>query len=307
MLEYKTPSYENYRLLDEIEQYLFIYENSDLVLDTSKKYIPLWCKFDFLVDRYDKVTKTAGWDSKDHKDQPPNKWRKASASIRIFDRIVDDVVDLKKLENSGPEMNLVFTAYMDYFCKLQENRRCDFAHLQQKFLEFLNSEIGTLFLEGNDSKNNPGIKFVMVDEYQDTNPIQEKIYFTLAKKTYNLCVVGDDDQSLYRFRGGTVDCMVTYDKACETYFGFEASTIKPIFLKDNYRSHPSIVNYYNQYIKSFDVMNKNGARVSEKPLLEARSGISGGYPSFACLTGKMTSQTAANFAIFVKYLLDNSV
>ena len=44
----------------------------------------------------------------------------------------------------------------------------------------------------------------MVDEYQDTNTIQERILFKLAEPDYNLCVVGDDDQGLYRFRGATI-------------------------------------------------------------------------------------------------------
>ena len=61
----------------------------------------------------------------------------------------------------------------------------------------------------------PGIEYVMVDEYQDTNPIQEQIYLTLTNNApHNFCVVGDDDQALYRFRGGTVDCMVTFDQKC---------------------------------------------------------------------------------------------
>ena len=57
------------------------------------------------------------------------------------------------------------------------------------------------------------IQYVLVDEYQDTNPIQEDIYFHLAKQT-NICVVGDDDQALYRFRGASVECMVNFDAEC---------------------------------------------------------------------------------------------
>lgn len=304
MLEYKTPDYENYRLLDDNEQYLFIYEHSDLVLDTSEKYIPLWEKFDFLVSGFDPVTSSAGWRNRS---RPPNKWKKTDATISIFNRIVEDIVDLDRLRNSNYELKVMFSAYIDYINKLEENRRCDFAHLQKKFLNFLNSELGTLFLEGNNSQNHPGIKYVMVDEYQDTNPIQERIYFKLTEKNHNLCVVGDDDQALYRFRGGTVDCMVTFDKACEIYFELKGSAIKSEFLNKNYRSHPSIVKYYDNYIKSFEVMNKDGARVNGKPPLKPESGISGDYPSVAQITGKTIEITANNFANFVRYLLENSI
>ena len=52
----------------------------------------------------------------------------------------------------------------------------------------------------------------MVDEYQDTNTIQEKILLLLASENNNLCVVGDDDQGLYRFRGATIRNILEFDK-----------------------------------------------------------------------------------------------
>lgn len=147
----------------------------------------------------------------------------------------------------------------------------------------------------------------MVDEYQDTNPIQERIYFMLTEHTHNLCVVGDDDQALYRFRGGTVDCMVTFDRACARYRGIDADDVKPKFLSNNYRSHPHIVEYYDEYTRSFQVMNEEGARVSEKPSLNSSSNIKGDYPAVAHITGRTIEITANNFARFVGDLLDNNV
>ena len=103
---------------------------------------------------------------------------------------------------------------------MEENRSCDFAHLQLKFLEFLESPSGSRFLRGDNTSDHPGVGYVLVDEYQDTNPIQEKIYLQLARRSpHNLCVVGDDDQALYRFRGGTVECMVNFDQACQSTWG----------------------------------------------------------------------------------------
>ena len=74
------------------------------------------------------------------------------------------------------------------------------------------------------SKNAYNIfKYVIIDEYQDTNHIQEKIFFSLAKGHKNICVVGDDDQALYRFRGATVENLVEFEERCKTHLGHKAT------------------------------------------------------------------------------------
>ncbi|MHC5731702.1 MAG: UvrD-helicase domain-containing protein, partial [Nostoc sp.] len=98
--------------------------------------------------------------------------------------------------------------------------------------------------------------YVLVDEYQDTNPIQEQIYLALANQSpHNITVVGDDDQALYRFRGGNVTCMVNFDQACMAKFNQSPHQIQ---LDNNYRSHPEIVNFFNHYITSFPEMTAPG-------------------------------------------------
>ncbi|MCL2137930.1 MAG: ATP-dependent helicase [Treponema sp.] len=88
-------------------------------------------------------------------------------------------------------------------------------------------------------------KHVIIDEYQDTNAIQEKIYFTLAKGHKNICVVGDDDQALYRFRGAAVENLVEFESRCEKYLG-----VRPVRkdLDINYRSRKKIVEAYTSFI-----------------------------------------------------------
>ena len=79
---------------------------------------------------------------------------------------------------------------------------------------------------------------MLVDEYQDTNLIQEEIYLTLANRVpFNIVVVGDDDQALYRFRGGSVECMVTFDQACAVFLGLAPGSIARYPLVANFRSH----------------------------------------------------------------------
>lgn len=303
MLENKYPDYENYRLLDELEQYLFIFEHCEFVKDKSDKYMPLCQHFSYIFDRFDPVAGGFGWKG----DRLPNKWRRTAAAISLFNRAVEDYIDLERMREAGGKWNLFLEAYDDYLNNLEEHRRCDFPHLQEKFLKFLDTPLGERFLNGDDKGTYPGIKYVLVDEYQDTNPIQEAIYLKLAQYNHNLCVVGDDDQALYRFRGGTVDCMVTFKKACVNAFSIDPKDVAVKYLNTNYRSHPDIVKYYDKYIKSFKSMKLEGARVEGKPSLKPKSKISGDYPAVGYITGRTIKITAEDFALFIEDLLKNGI
>ena len=86
-------------------------------------------------------------------------------------------------------------------------------------------------------------KYIMVDEYQDTNMVQFMLVSQLAKKFGNLCVVGDDDQSIYRFRGATIENILSFEKT----FGCEPET-DVIRLEQNYRSTQNILTCANKLI-----------------------------------------------------------
>ncbi|NTW70902.1 MAG: DNA helicase PcrA [Eubacteriaceae bacterium] len=85
-------------------------------------------------------------------------------------------------------------------------------------------------------------KYVVVDEYQDTNPIQYKLTEMLAKKHRNICVCGDDDQSIYAFRGADIKNILDFEKNYP-----EAAVIK---LEQNYRSTPNIIEAANNVIQN---------------------------------------------------------
>lgn len=85
-------------------------------------------------------------------------------------------------------------------------------------------------------------KYIMVDEYQDTNTAQFKLVSLLARKYHNLCVVGDDDQSIYKFRGANIRNILNFKE----YFP-EAEIIK---LEQNYRSKSNILDAANAVIKN---------------------------------------------------------
>ena len=99
-------------------------------------------------------------------------------------------------------------------------------------------------------KNNPNvlkeltdrITYLMVDEYQDTNYIQEQIVFLLAGNRNNICVVGDDDQGLYRFRGATIRNILEFPSK------FDEGECSIIPLVVNYRSNSDIVRFYNEWM-----------------------------------------------------------
>ncbi len=289
MQEYRYPQFENFRLLDEIEQVFFLYDHSILLNDRTDRFDSVWTFFNFLLGYFQ------------------NKFTRTKAAVKIFNRLTEDRINLEQLRTASPEMELLVEAYEDYLAQLETYRRCDYSYLQQEFSNFLNTDLGALFMSGDEI--HPGVQYVMVDEYQDTNPIQEQIYLNLCESTHNLCVVGDDDQALYRFRGGTVECMITFDQACERNWGIPRQTVidNRKFLNRNYRSHARIVAFFDNYIQSFPEMRIHGARVQAKPHLEPHSSITGTYPAVAYIMGRTIDSTAVYFARFVRSLIENGI
>ena len=306
MEEFRFTGYQNYRPLDELEQRLFIMEHlgaASIDKDKVREYDEIWKEFSYVFEGYDYLSGSS-WSPKSKNTTPNKNVRSVGLSI-LFDRIVGDMVDKDKLESAGGGWSCLLKAYNEYKEKLFKNYRCDFSHMLEKFLEFLNSPESKLFIEGDGTDQYPGVNYVLVDEYQDTNLIQEEIYLKLSDRTTNICVVGDDDQALYRFRGGTVECMVNFGNSCKERW--PRCEVKKIFLSVNYRSNSKIVKFYDSYIKSFDEMRIAGARVSGKHSLKTGSKINGDYPSVANHRNRDGKEAGEFFAKMVKYFKENHI
>ncbi len=180
----------------------------------------------------------------------------------IFNRFSEELLDPANLRSRLPnlrldgfspqQVDLLLALYEGYIQSLQQTCQTDFAMLQREAFRVL--------------ENFPGagsvFRHVIVDEYQDTNTIQELIFFRLANGTGNLCVVGDDDQALYRFRGATVENFVQFPARCQSYLNRKPRTIS---LDINYRSRAHIVDVYNHFMAQTDWHAANGTayRVSK--------------------------------------------
>ena len=126
--------------------------------------------------------------------------------------------------------------YREYQQVLKKNNALDFDDLIFKCVELLKNDDQVL------DYYQERFRYIMVDEYQDTNTAQFHLIQLLAKKYKNLCVVGDDDQSIYKFRGANIHNILNF----EQYFP-DAAVIK---LEENYRSTQNILDAANAVIRN---------------------------------------------------------
>ena len=140
------------------------------------------------------------------------------------------------MSNAGSDNRLISIAkvYSMYQKRLQEADAMDFDDLLSKTVELF--EKNPDVLEYYQEK----FKYIMVDEYQDTNRVQYRFVSMLAQRYNNICVVGDDDQSIYRFRGATIENILSFEKSFKD--------AKVIRLEQNYRSTKTILNAANSVI-----------------------------------------------------------
>lgn len=127
-------------------------------------------------------------------------------------------------------------AYLEYEKQLRANNALDFDDLLLKTVQLFQTQPDVL------EYYQERFRYIMVDEYQDTNTVQFKFVSLLAGKYKNLCVVGDDDQSIYKFRGANIKNILNFEN--------EFHDAKVIKLEQNYRSTSNILNAANAVISN---------------------------------------------------------
>lgn len=203
----------SYRLFDQFEQVFTIFRHIK----------------DFLA--VDELKELIG-------DQRVSYWIKASQIAEKVNVVSEEMLDIDRLEQSEhASVRALARCYRLYAGILEEENALDFSTIQLATYQMLKVHPETL------EKIQDKIRYIMVDEYQDTNTIQERILLMLASRNHNICVVGDDDQGLYRFRGATIRNILEFDK------NFRQGECKTYFLETNYRSHPDIIAFYNKWMK----------------------------------------------------------
>ena len=162
----------------------------------------------------------------------------------IIDRFVQDQVDLhlyQQVTEHNEARRAIVNAFESYREYMDEHNQLDYARLEEVFYERL---VQSKF----DERFASNLKALLVDEYQDTNPLQESIYFEIVRRSgASFTIVGDDDQSLYRFRGATVELFRDFIPRFNQVFD-ESHKPETKYLVENYRSTPEIVKFFNGFI-----------------------------------------------------------
>lgn len=148
--------------------------------------------------------------------------------------ITPDEYELNAAGDFGKQK--IAQVYREYERQLHANNALDFDDLLLKTVQLFQTQPDVL------ESYQERFRYIMVDEYQDTNTVQFKFVSLLAAKYQNLCVVGDDDQSIYKFRGANIRNILNFEQKFQN-----ARVIK---LEQNYRSTQNILNAANAVIQN---------------------------------------------------------
>ena len=143
----------------------------------------------------------------------------------------DDYIENNSMNFKAETVAKVYARYME---DLQQNNAMDFDDLLWNAVKLFEASSEVL------SYYQQRFKYIMVDEYQDTNYLQYKLIHALAEKSHNLCVVGDDDQCIYQWRGADIRNILDFEK--------DFPETKVIKLEQNYRSDANILDLANSVI-----------------------------------------------------------
>lgn len=181
------------------------------------------------------VVRELGYDEKLYK--PNTVYNRISAAknalVGPVDYSNDYYIKQEDSRNNRPGLASIYDAYVK---RCFRNGAMDFDDLLLNMYYLLTQHPDALL------KYQTKFKYILIDEYQDTNPAQYEIIKLLAAQHENICVVGDDAQSIYSFRGATIENILQFQK--------DYDDVKVIKLEQNYRSTQSILNVANEVIRN---------------------------------------------------------
>jgi DNA helicase-2/ATP-dependent DNA helicase PcrA len=258
----------NYRILDDFDQKYFVFRYIDEFL---------------AVENSENLVGAA----------QGAKWYKAGRVVNHLSTVSEECLDADELLKSDvPEIKAMGEFQKIYQAKLAEENCLDFSNIQTEILYLL--EMQPQILEQLQDK----LEYIMVDEYQDTNTIQERILLLLAKKHKRICVVGDDDQGLYRFRGATIRNILEFPD------NFAEGECKFAKLTTNYRSHPGIIDFYNRWMEECN-WEQEGKVFRYQKTITPREAEFADYPSVIKVSAGGNSQNYFEEVYqFIKRLAD---
>jgi DNA helicase-2/ATP-dependent DNA helicase PcrA len=261
-MEYRhyTPLKNGYKTLDGFSQLLFLFEHLDKICRNGAINV--------------------------FKNRWGTEWQVAKGLQGYFDKITEELVDVDHLLAANrPFIRLLADAYNMYRKVLMHENCVSFAALQKIAYNLLHDPKTS-------HQITQGIRYVFVDEYQDTNYIQEQIVLKLASTTRNLCVAGDEDQALYRFTGATVRNILEFYE--------NTPQCKRLQLSINYRSHANIIAAYDRWMASSDWSNQDGTSFrTDKTIQPSVEREHPNYPAIFSIQGMNTNDEAEQFAEFV--------
>ena len=255
------------------------------VLGEEEQYSLLSGRFDDVFGPDLDILEREGW-----------RWKEPRLVIRhggkYFERLCDELIDPGELTRSWDPFHAALgRCYLRYRDLLLDEGVADFDHLQRWAAELLEDDRIA-------DPISDGIRYLVCDEYQDTSTVEELLLLRLSRSHGNICVVGDDDQSIYRFRGASVRNLLEFPDrfaSCHT-----------VELGVNYRSHPDIVDFYDRWMSTAaDWSNPDpGGRSFRHPksLTPHDPGAYPEYPAVIAVDGRGAEDEGRQLAELVRFL-----
>ena len=260
-----------------------------------KRSFTMMDQFDQQYFLYKRVSKYQELPHIDHLIKPESRqktWDKTANLLKWLNVVSEEALDYKQLKTAEhDEVKALGYAYELYQQQLEEENALDFSTIQYEALKLLREHPEVL------AALREKIQYLMVDEYQDTNTVQEQLLSMLAGELPNLCVVGDDDQGLYRFRGATIRNILQFPNK------FPAGQCEQVQLSTNYRSHPDIIRFYNRWMLDQN-WSANGQTFRFDKTIQPREDDFAEVPSVIKVSGPSSEDWHQEVLAFLHHLRD---